>query len=114
MPDPTARQSAIAGDHSIIYQVYGNNNSIGAQPRLKLIGPPRERPPQPVGASDEAALLVYREEVTAFVGRDGLLEEHLAWATAHDSARPVSVRVLTGDAGTGKTRFALELCRALG
>ncbi|MEF3698740.1 tetratricopeptide repeat protein [Desulfolutivibrio sp.] len=113
MPDPSASQSATAGDQSRIIQVHGDNNIIGVSPSLKLIRPLRERPPQTSTSADEAALLVPREEATEFVGRKNLLDEFITWATTTDHGRPVSVRVLTGGAGTGKTRFAMELCRAL-
>lgn len=112
MPDPSAVQSATAGDQSRIIQVQGDNNIIGVSPSLMLIRPLRERPAQTSASADEAALLVYHEEATEFVGRQELLDEFITWATT-DHGRPVSVRVLTGGAGTGKTRFAMELCRAL-
>jgi len=113
VPDPSASQSATTGDQSRIIQVHGDNNIIGVSPSLKLIRPLRERPSQASASADEAALLMPREEATEFVGRQGLLDEFITWATTTDPGRPVSVRVLTGGAGTGKTRFAMELCRAL-
>jgi len=113
VPDPSASQSATAGDQSRIIQVHGDNNIIGVSPSLKLIRPLRERPAQTSASADEAALLVYHEEATAFVGHKKLLDEFITWATTTDPGHPVSVRVLTGGAGTGKTRFAMELCRAL-
>ncbi len=114
MPAPCPGQSATAGDYSRIIQVHGDNAVIGLSPSLELNRPRRQRPPQPSASANEAALLVYREEATEFIGRRQLLEEFITWATTHDPARPVSVRVLTGNAGAGKTRFAMELCRALG
>ncbi len=42
------------------------------------------------------------------MGRDALLKNYWAWMT---NGQPVSIRGLTGPAGRGKTRFALELCR---
>ncbi len=114
MPDPSASQSATAGDYSRIIQILGDNAVIGFSPSLGLSPPRRQRPAQTSASADEAVLLVYSEEATAFVGRHKLLDEFITWATTHDPAHPVSVRVLTGNAGAGKTRFAMELCRALG
>ena len=42
-----------------------------------------------------------------FVGRDEQLRELLSW---RDSEVPISVRMIVGDGGTGKTRLAVELC----
>ncbi|MBI2304795.1 MAG: tetratricopeptide repeat protein [Chloroflexi bacterium] len=41
------------------------------------------------------------------VGRDHEMEELREWA---ESDKPISIRVLVGPAGSGKTRLALELC----
>ncbi|WP_027185660.1 tetratricopeptide repeat protein [Desulfovibrio inopinatus] len=113
MPDKAVFQTATAGDNSPIYQVCGKNVSIGTQPRLKLVGPPPERPTPPKKTSDESIMLIPQMEFTTFLGRDDLLENFAAWATDHDPSQPVSVRVITGGAGIGKTRFARELCRTL-
>jgi tetratricopeptide (TPR) repeat protein len=60
------------------------------------------------GGSDAALLSAYRTDVVPLLGRDHAVHDLQHWI-ARD--RDVSVRVLTGGAGRGKTRFALELVR---
>jgi hypothetical protein len=43
------------------------------------------------------------------VGREVEMADLRCWMT---SGRPISIRVLTGQAGSGKARLALELCDA--
>jgi hypothetical protein len=58
--------------------------------------------------SDAALLSAYRTDVVELLGRKHALDGLHHWL-AED--RNVSVRVLTGGAGRGKTRLALELVR---
>jgi tetratricopeptide (TPR) repeat protein len=58
--------------------------------------------------SDAALLSAYRTDVVPLLGRESALNDLRRWLP---SDRDVSVRVLTGGAGRGKTRLALELVR---
>lgn len=109
----STQQQANASDYSRIIQIVGDNNVVGDSPHLFIcpLPPVRSVPAGP--AKDEASLLRPVVEATAFVGREQLLADFVAWANAHEAGRPVSMRVVHGGAGVGKTRFARELCRAL-
>src|SRR5260370_42240179 len=50
----------------------------------------------------------YRTDVVPLLGRECALDDLRCWLA---SDRDVSIRVLTGGAGRGKTRLALELVR---
>src|SRR5262249_16663188 len=58
--------------------------------------------------SDAALLSAYRTDVLPLLGRDHALADLRDWITRNQD---MSVRVLTGGAGRGKTRLALELVR---
>jgi tetratricopeptide (TPR) repeat protein len=60
--------------------------------------------------SDASLLSAYRTDVVPLLGRDAVLDELKRWTA---SQRDISIRVLTGGAGRGKTRLALELAREL-
>ena len=108
-------QQATAGAHSRIIQVFGDGNVIGSQPYLSLRVPSLKPSCAVPGVhGGEASLLGPGAGATAFVGREEICASFVGWANSHDSARPVSVRVVHGGAGVGKTRFAMELCRELG
>jgi hypothetical protein len=113
--DAMPEQQATAGAHSQIIQVFGNGNVIGSQPYLSLRVPSLKPSCAVPGVhGGEASLLGPGAGATAFVGREAICASFVGWANSHDSARPVSVRVVHGGAGVGKTRFAMELCRELG
>ncbi len=59
-------------------------------------------------SSDAALLSAYRTDVVPLLGRGHAVQDLQHWI-ARD--RDVSVRVLTGGAGRGKTRLAMELVR---
>lgn len=110
----STQQQARAGDHARIIQIIGDHNVGGDSPHLFIcpLPPVRSVPAGP--AKDEASLLRPVKAATAFAGREQRLADFVVWANAHEAARPVSLRVVHGGAGVGKTRFAFELCRALG
>ena len=110
----STQQQAQAGDNARIIQIIGDNNVVDGSPHLFITPLPPERPAPTEPARDEASLLRPVMEATAFVGREPLLADFVAWANAHETQRPVSMRVVHGGAGVGKTRFARELCRGLG
>ncbi|MGW6494285.1 tetratricopeptide repeat protein [Nonomuraea angiospora] len=72
-----------------------------------LLTPARERLPQDCS---DWTLLMARHAVVPFLGRDEQLADLRAWA-AEPAA--LSIAVLTGRSGTGKTRLAGELCAEL-
>ncbi|MGW3692410.1 trypsin-like peptidase domain-containing protein [Streptomyces sp. NPDC005149] len=72
-----------------------------------LAAPAPHRPVTPMG------LLRADAEVAPFHGRIELLARCENWCTAPADAAEVSLRLLTGPGGQGKTRFALELIRRM-
>jgi hypothetical protein len=58
--------------------------------------------------SDAALLSAYRTDVVPLLGREYALDDLRRWLALD---RDLSIRVLTGGAGRGKTRLALELVR---
>ncbi|MFI7638712.1 hypothetical protein [Nonomuraea sp. NPDC049400] len=69
-----------------------------------LLTPARDEPPQDC---PDWALLMARHAVVPFLGRDEELAHLRTWA-AEPAA--LSIAILTGRSGTGKTRLASELC----
>ncbi|MEQ4715461.1 tetratricopeptide repeat protein [Nonomuraea sp. B19D2] len=69
-----------------------------------LLIPARDEPPQDC---PDWALLMARHAVVPFLGRDEELAHPRTWA-AEPAA--LSIAILTGRSGTGKTRLASELC----
>ena len=65
------------------------------------------RPPiQDVRAGTPGSLLSADRQIIAFHGRDALLQELSRW---RDGTEPLSVRLITGEGGQGKTRLARRL-----
>jgi len=111
-----AHQLAAAGDGSVVIQVEGDRNTVlvGGDQFLTIRTPAMRR--QAIeGALAESDLLLLRADmpVTEHVGVDSLREDFCQWAKTGADGSPLSLRVLTGPAGAGKTRFALELLAAL-
>ncbi len=104
------KQSArIAGDGNIIVQVSGDGVQVAmGRPHLALI-PPRNRIPRKERLEAVDLLNPYVRPF-ALVGRDADMES--LWDWLH-SARPIAVRTVTGRAGAGKTRAAIELIERL-
>ena len=59
---------------------------------------------------DTLSLLSWHTSLSIFSGRQPELDELLAWA---DADKQVSVKVLDGGGGAGKSRLAAEFCRTL-
>jgi tetratricopeptide (TPR) repeat protein len=91
------------GSHNIIVQAAGDGISVNVGlPHLTLI-PPRKRLPL---TRTEIDLLNPYLRAIPLVGREADLQS--LWDWLH-SARPIAIRTLTGRAGAGKTRAAIEL-----
>ncbi|MEO3790607.1 tetratricopeptide repeat protein [Nonomuraea sp. B10E15] len=84
--------------------VTGDEPSV---PLADLLSPARDDPP-PDGPG--WTLLQARHAVVPFLGREEELARLRAWAA---EPAPLSIAVLTGRAGTGKSRLAGELCAEL-
>ncbi|MEO3798695.1 hypothetical protein [Nonomuraea sp. B1E8] len=84
--------------------VTGDEPSV---PLADLLAPARDDPP-PDGPG--WTLLAARHAVVPFLGREEELARLRAWAA---EPAPLSIAVLTGRAGTGKSRLAGELCAEL-
>ncbi len=76
---------------------------------LLLLVPWQARVPRRELRSEADLLTPYRR-CTDMVGREQDMADLLAWV---DSDKPIAIRVITGGAGSGKTRIALELMTAL-
>jgi len=104
-------QRAVAGHGAIIVQMQGDGNSVNVGlPHLELtrrMGLSRhiDNDPQ-TGKPIETHLIEPFARAIDLVGRETELASLRCWLK---SERPISVRVLTGEAGLGKTRLALEL-----
>ena len=94
------------GERGIGVQVSGDGNTIivhaGAAELVLTRKHARKATP-----TTELQLLRVDLRATTLVGRDEDLAALQAWLA---SDRPVSVRCVTGRAGVGKTRLAVELC----
>jgi tetratricopeptide (TPR) repeat protein len=110
--EPAAR-AHVDGRHNIIVQAIGSgiNVSVSVDPRIPHLRLTHfeARTKRARGDGADAALLsAYRTDVVPLLGRDNAVQDLQQWV-ARD--RDVSIRVLTGGAGRGKTRLALELVR---
>ena len=103
------QQANVDGSRNIIVQAAGDgiHVTIGL-PQLTLI-PPRRRLATPKPRNVVEALNPYHRAI-ALVGREADMQG--LWDWLH-STRPVGVRTLTGRAGAGKTRAAIELVERL-
>ena len=110
--DTPAQQANVFGRDNIIVQASGSgvNVSIGAQPHLRLTQYERRTKLAARDNSEAALLSAYRSDVVNLVGREPEMADLRLWLE-HEA--PVSIRVVVGAGGRGKTRLALELARAI-
>ena len=110
--DQPAQTAHVFGHDNIVVQASGSGVkvAVGAQPDLRLTQFERRTKLAARDDSEAALLSAYRADVIELIGRDGALADLRAWLEAE---APVSVRVLVGAGGRGKTRLALELARAV-
>ncbi|HET9639820.1 MAG TPA: tetratricopeptide repeat protein [Allosphingosinicella sp.] len=100
-----AQSIVITGDGNQATIRFGSDFSLPLERRQ--IASPRRRAR---GDYNPLPLLAPDAGVIPLVGRDRLLEELRGWL---DSDPDISVHALIGSAGTGKTRLAIELCKAV-
>lgn len=102
----TGQHAKTDGHGNVIVQIIGDGNRVEpGYPHLTLTGH-RLRTPRP---EHELDWLIPYYRAVPLVGREPELAALTAWREAD---RPLSVRVLTGRGGSGKTRLALALVDA--
>jgi hypothetical protein len=105
---PVAR---VVGSGNIIVQAVGSGIDVAVSSqvphlRLTLFDARTERVKQE--RSDAALLSAYRSDVVPLLGRENVLSDLWAWM---ERDATISIRVLVGAGGRGKTRLGLELAR---
>jgi hypothetical protein len=102
-PATTGHQHAtIDGRNNVIVQIQGDGNTVVEHlPHLTLT-----RHLQWRQRTEELDLLLPYSRSVPLIGREPLLHDLWRWLT---TPTPISLRVLIGRAGSGKTRLALEL-----
>ena len=101
------QRAEIEGQNNIVVQIEGDNNAINLKGLAHLTLTrylTRRR------IDSDVDLLSPYSRAIPLIGRDRELADLRDWLT---SGKPVSIRVLTGRAGSGKTRLALELCEQM-
>jgi tetratricopeptide (TPR) repeat protein len=94
----------VVGAGNVVIQVEGDGNRI--EVGLAYLTLTRYLPRRGRLNSDADQLSPFSRSI-ALVGQDNFLGDLWRWM---ESGQPISIRVVTGRAGSGKTRLALELC----
>ena len=100
----------VTGDGNSVSLRFGETGIILPLKCKQFPHPERRRKPAPDERPRELDLLVPEAGKLPYVGREDLLAELRVWL---DDEPDISVHALIGRAGTGKTRLALELCKAI-
>jgi tetratricopeptide (TPR) repeat protein len=108
--DTITNSVVVTGDGAIITATFGNTGARLDLWRRQVRTHDRRRPPRPDRPPRELDLFRPDSDALPFQGRQDLLTELLAWL---DDPAELSVHALIGQAGSGKTRLAIELCRAV-
>src|SRR5260370_23106994 len=105
-----AANAHVGGRHNIVVQAIGSGINVSVDPRIPHLRLTlfEKRTKRADDGSDEALLSAYRTDVVPLLGRGNAVQDLQHWI-ARD--RDVSIRVVTGGAGRGKTRLAMELVR---
>ena len=112
MSEPT-QSTSVFGNDNIIVQANGsgvNVTVVSGCAYLRLTQFERRTKLVSRDSAETALLSAYRGDVVPLVGREHEMADLRHWL---DSEELVSVRVLVGAGGRGKTRLALELARAV-
>jgi hypothetical protein len=104
---PVTQHAEVDGQNNIIVQVVGDGNTI--MPRYAHLTLTRYLTRRHRLTSEADLLSPYTMSIP-MVGRAAQVAECHHWLT---SDPPISIRVLVGRAGSGKTRLGLELCEAM-
>jgi tetratricopeptide (TPR) repeat protein len=100
-----SQRAVIQGNHNIAVQIVGDGNSVNIHhPHLSLLRYGA------LAVRDVVGMLYAQARVIPVIGREDTLDRLGAWAGGD---APISVRVIVGDGGSGKTRLAMELCDRL-
>ncbi len=99
----------VTGDRNNVALTFGDTG-IRLPLRRKQFPPPDRRRPREGEPPRELDLLLADSGRLPLIGRDDLRAELQAWC---DDMADISVYALIGRAGTGKTRLAIEFCRAI-
>ena len=105
------QSTKVDGSGNVVVQIEGDGNTVIAHlPHLELTRHFQRRRVREIDGEPSVADLVsaYTMSIPPR-GRDDVMTDFRAWL---ESDQPISVRVLVGSAGRGKTRLALELCAA--
>jgi tetratricopeptide (TPR) repeat protein len=104
--------SVVLGDVVQIQNVGGNATVTLSRPvyRVEGLRAVRVRPSAQMARAQPSRLLLARHEVVPFQGRETLLADLSGWLTEPDV--PMSVRLVHGPGGQGKTRLAAHLARS--
>jgi tetratricopeptide (TPR) repeat protein len=108
-----AQNASVFGHDNIVVQANGSGVNVTVQAgraHLRLTQYAQRTRLAARGDSEAALLSAYRADVVALVGREGAIADLRRWL---DGEAPVSMRVLVGAGGRGKTRLALELARRI-
>ncbi len=98
------QQAVTVGRGNVVIQVEGDGNTIAPDlPHLELT---RYHVRRQKIRSEYDLLSPYKLSIP-MLAREAAMAELWAWLESGDA---ISVRVMTGTAGRGKTRLALELC----
>ena len=111
--DKPAQTASVFGNDNIVVQANGSGVNVNVQsgrPYLRLTQYERRTRLASSDNSEAALLSAYRADVVPLVGRDDAKAGLRRWL---DAPAAVSIRVLVGAGGRGKTRLALELARAI-
>lgn len=102
-----SQKQDLTGDNAVGVQIDGDRNRVtifAGGTRLQLDQPHKRRGGQP---TDERELLLTEWRATTLVGRGEELASLADWRTMPAS---IALRCITGRAGAGKTRLAIEAC----
>ena len=100
------QRANVWGNQNIIVQAEGNNIRVNVRglPHLTLAPPGAKVARTPIKTDFD--LLLAQHRAIPLIGRDDALESLREWL---NSDRDISVRTVSGQAGCGKTRLAIEL-----
>jgi hypothetical protein len=104
-PPTPSQRAVVRGNQNILVQILGEDNRVDiSRPYLSLV----RYGEFPV--RDTVGLLYAQARAIPVFGREETLDSLKVWA---NSDAPISIRVIVGRGGSGKTRLAMELCDRL-